>query len=1337
MAKKSSKNEGRLGRDTSANRRQAAEDGTVGPPNAAIPVVGIGASAGGIEALGSFFDVMPADSGCAFVVVLHLDPKRESEMARILGTRTRMPVLQVEDGMKLAPDHVYVIAPDTDLKLVEDRLEVSRPSEPRGHRHPVDVLFASIARERRERSVAIVLSGTGSNGTEGLKEIRAEGGMSMVQAPGTAKFDGMPRSAISAGLADHVLAPEKMPEALLAYVHHGYVSAPAEVEAVVPKGEATIEDVLEVVRARDGHDFGSYKRNTLRRRVHRRMGLRNIATLADYLDDLRTNSPEVTMLVADLMISVTAFFRDAEAWKTLGELVIAPLVTERESGGSVRVWVPACATGEEAYSIAMAITEYAEACGKRFDLKVFATDAQEVNLRKARDGIYPAAALADFPPERIRRFFEKLDGSFQVGKELRDMVVFASQNLLRDPPFSRLDIVSCRNFLIYLEPEAQQRIIVMCHFALRPDGHLFLGNAETIGRHDDLFETVSKKWRIYRRIGPTRHDLIDYRPPRGSVATVGAGEPSSTPSETISAPLADIARRALLERYAPASVMIDQKGRVVYFHGTTRDYLEQPSGEPTRDILAMARGGLGLKLRGAIGEALKGNKSVTVQGRLHRRGSSRNVAITVMPLPSQPHTGKFALVTFAPGAPIGESKLPPIREDAGDTSSGGRALEDELVSMRVELRTTIEHLETANEELKASNEEATSMNEELQSTNEELETSKEELQSFNEELNTVNSQLQHKIAEQERTTNDLNNLLAGSETATLFLDDKLAINWFAPATKELFDLVTSDIGRPIAHFARKFSDDRLLSDTETVLKKLTTIEAEVPSDAGRWYLRRMLPYRTRDNRIAGVVITFIDITERRQGESAVRASEQRLKDLIAALPGAVYTTDAKGRLTSYNPAAVELWGRRPELGTDEWCGSWRIYRPDGTPLPHDECPMAIALKENRPLQGAEAVAERPDGVRVPFLAYPTPLRDAAGKVTGAVNMLVDITERKRAEELAERLAAIVASSDDAIISKTLDGTITSWNIAAERLFGYCSDEIVGQSIMILVPPDRQDEEKNILGRVRQGEHIQHYETRRRRKDGTMVWVSLTLSPLGDAQGRPIGASTIARDMTERRRADEHRKIMMGELNHRVKNTMAVIQSIASQTLGHASTLDEARDTFSARLINLAKAHDVLTRESWQSANLADIVADTTKPHGGRQGRFRIEGPDIRLTPNVALAIAMALHELSTNAAKYGALTTENGYVEIVWRIESEGAGRRLVLGWQESDGPPVAKPSRKGFGSRLIERALAAELGGEVSVDYASAGVMCTLIAPLGADENLLGAQRDGTGGKTGTDPGG
>jgi PAS domain S-box-containing protein len=1036
------------------------------------------------------------------------------------------------------------------------------------------------------------------------------------------------------------------------------------------------------------------------------------------------------------------------------------------------------------------------------------------------------------------------------------MVVFAAQNLLRDPPFSRLDLVSCRNFLIYLEPDAQQRVIALCHFGLRQGGHLFLGNAETIGRHDDLFETVSKKWRIYRRLGPTRHDLIDYPPAHGAE---NPRMPDAAPphaDEPAAASAAETARRALLERYAPASVLTDQRGRVLYFHGATGDYLAQPSGEPTRDLLTMARDGLAAKLRAAMREASAGKASVTVDARIRQGGSSRAIAMTVTPLPASARSAGHLLVSFGPGLAPSEAGLAAsMREDAGEATAGERALLDELATTRAELRTTIEHLETANEELKASNEEATSMNEELQSTNEELETSKEELQSFNEELNTVNNQLQHKIGELEHATNDLNNLLAGSETATLFLDDKFRIKWFAPATKELFDLVSSDIGRPIAHFARKFSDENLLPDAEAVLQKLVTIEAEVPSDTGRWYLRRMLPYRTRDNRIAGVVATFSDITERkhaadavdeariyseavvetirqplivlngdlrvqsanaafydrfrvsrqetigrlvyelgngqwdiaalrtlldevlsqgravvdfevehefrdlgrrcmllnasklsrkggrddlillaieditsrREAERAIRHSEQSLKDLIEALPGAVYTTDAAGLITSYNPAAAEIWGREPKLGAESYSGSWRMQLPDGTPLPHDECPMAVALKENRPIRGAEAVVVRPDGVLVPLLVYPTPLRDASGKVTGAVNMLVDITERKRAEALAERLAAIVESSDDAIISKDLDGVIKSWNQGAEKLFGYAAEEIVGRSITTLIPPDRHDEETGILDRLRRGEHIEHYETIRLRKDGRQVWVSLTISPLKDANGKVIGASKIARDMTERRHADEQRKVLIGELNHRVKNTLAVVQAIASQTLGHASTIEEARAAFGARLINLAKAHDVLTRESWAGADLAEIISDTIKPHSGRENRFRTEGPRVHLAPGPAVAVAMALHELSTNAAKYGALSREEGRVDIAWRTEGNGKGRRLSLLWTERGGPPVVEPKRKGFGSRLIETALAQELGGQVHVSYEPSGVVCTIDAPLPEGQQAAGQPGDGS----------
>jgi two-component system, chemotaxis family, CheB/CheR fusion protein len=587
---------------------RAAVAATAAKKGAGVPVVGIGASAGGIEALNRFFDAMPGGSGLAFVIVLHLDPTHQSQLAPIIGRHTSMPVVEITDGMPIEANSVYVIAPDKSLTIDGDRLRLS--VEPRGHRHPVDVLFVSLADQRRERAIAIVLSGTGSNGTQGLKEIQASGGRTLAQDPETARFDGMPRAAIAAGAADHVFAPDKLPEALLRYVRHGYMAAPNALESSAGVSQLALDPVLAVLRTHSGHDFRNYKRSTLQRRIHRRMGLGGMPTLTltDYTDRLWKDPKEIRALIADLMISVSGFFRDREAWQALDNIVLAPLLTEQTADIELRFWVPACATGEEAYSLAMLAAERAESLRKPLSLKIFATDSQEDNLRIAREGVYPAAAAAAIGSERLRRFFDALDGSYQVRKNLRELIVFAPQNLLRDPPFSRLDLITCRNLLIYLEPEAQKRVIALFHFALRQDGHLFLGNAETVGRAEDLFDTVSKRWRIYRRLGPTRHDIVSF-PSLGASARLEQAQQAA--KQEAPARALDLARRALLERYAPASVLIDQKGRILYFHGPTGDYLVQPPGEPTLDLLAMAREGLRLGLRGAMRQAAERRESVT------------------------------------------------------------------------------------------------------------------------------------------------------------------------------------------------------------------------------------------------------------------------------------------------------------------------------------------------------------------------------------------------------------------------------------------------------------------------------------------------------------------------------------------------------------------------------------------------------------------------------------------------------------------------------------------------------------------------------------------------------
>ncbi|MGI8944514.1 MAG: CheR family methyltransferase, partial [Qipengyuania sp.] len=801
---------------------------------------------------------MPADSGMGFVIVQHLDPTRESMLADILGRETKMPVVQVEDGMAVEPNRVHIIVPAKTLLISGGVLRLVEPEEPRGQRHPIDKFFSSLAEDQKAKAIAIVLSGAGSDGTAGIADIKQAGGMCIAQDPETAKFDSMPRHAIASDSVDLVLAPGMMPEALLRYARHSYVHAPRPEMAEGPGEDGSgpgLGDVLTLLHARAGHDFSQYKQNTLSRRIHRRMGIAHMEKLDDYLAFLARDAEEAGALVKDLLIHVTAFFRDAEAWDALDREVITPIVEKAERGQSIRVWVPACSTGEEAYTIAMILAERGEAAEKELGVKIFATDAAEHHLSAARRATFPGSMVESLPVERIARFFDKIDDNYyRIKPPIRETVLFAPQNLLKDPPYSRMDLVSCRNLLIYLEPVAQEKVLSLAHFALRENGYLFLGNAETVGQRGHLFASVSKRWRIYRRVGPARSPAIDF-----SQWPVRDGQLQRQPAPP---KLADIALRSLAERFAPASVLIDHNYRVLHFHGSTDEYLTQPAGAPTMDLLALAREGLRLIVRSAVRNAIDDEEAVTLRAAFKGRASEA-VLVTASPVRDGKDAGMI-LVSFAP------EQAAVARTSVRRTSvraAPARDLEEELRAAREEMGVTVEQYETTNEELTAANEEVTSINEELQATNEELESSKEELQSLNEELSTINAQLDRKIVELADSSDDLRNLLQGNDVATIFLDCDLRIKWFSPPIRTLFDLIDKDVGRPIANFTQKFAGGALLENATAAIERLETCEQEVLADDGRCLLLRVLPYRTGDNRIAGAVATFIDITDLKSTEA--------------------------------------------------------------------------------------------------------------------------------------------------------------------------------------------------------------------------------------------------------------------------------------------------------------------------------------------------------------------------------------------------------------------------------------------------------------------------------------
>jgi two-component system, chemotaxis family, CheB/CheR fusion protein len=850
--------------------------------NRSFPIIGLGASAGGLEALEQFLKHVPGECGLGFVVVQHLDPTHKGMLVELLQRNTSMEVLQIKDRMKVEPNRVYVIPPNRDLSILNGVLHLLEPAAPRGLRLPIDFFFRSLADDRQERSIGVILSGMGSDGTLGLRAIKEKAGAVFVQTPASAKFDSMPRMAIDAGLADVVAPAEELPRKIIDYLQHVPLLVRQD-RPIAEKDQSALEKIILLLRGQSGHDFSLYKKSTISRRVERRMGLHQIARIADYVRYLRENSQESDLLFKELLIGVTSFFRDPGVWDQLKNKIIPNFLATRPGGGVLRAWTAGCSTGEEAYSLAIV---FKEALGKikppkNFSLQIFATDLDKDAIDKARAGVYPPNIGADVSEKRLREFFvAEENGSYRVRKEIREMIIFAPQNLVMHPPFTKLDFVTCRNLLIYLDTDLQKKLMPLFHYSLNPGGILLLGSAETIGTATDLFTPLESKSRIYRRLDTSRQaNLVEF-PSAFSRTRANVAATAAAPAAPISpAPnLQSLADQLLLQRYSPAAVLVTNEGDILYVSGKTGKYLEPAAGKANWNLFAMSREGLGNALSEAFHQAVRKKIVITLKNvKVGTNENAQTVDITVQPVTGPDALRGMVMVVFTDVAKLSTAKPPGASERTTLHHARLGAMARELRQAHEDLQVTRDEMQSSQEELKSTNEELQSMNEELQSTNEELTTSKEEMQSMNEELQTVNHELQSKVDELYRASNDMKNLLNSTDIATLFLDDALLVRRFTTQTTKIIKLIPGDVGRPITDIVTTLDYPRLAKDAHQVLKTLAFVEKQISAPRGHWYTVRIMPYRTQDNRIDGVVITFADITVAKNLEAALRKAQSDLE----------------------------------------------------------------------------------------------------------------------------------------------------------------------------------------------------------------------------------------------------------------------------------------------------------------------------------------------------------------------------------------------------------------------------------------------------------------------------
>ncbi|MDR0262445.1 MAG: PAS domain S-box protein [Sphingobacterium sp.] len=1135
-------------------------------------VVGIGASAGGVYALRDFFRQVPSNSFMAFVVILHLSPDHDSELASILQHETEMPVVQVIERTLIAPDHIYVISPNCHLTMEGSYISVTANQEFEDRRAPVDIFLRTLADHYGSRAISVILSGTGANGSMGLKRIKERGGATFVQNPRQAEFNEMPRNAIATGLVDEVLDVEEIPVRIVAYRNSiGTVQIIEEVQRRPELQQQALRDIFTQLRIRTGHDFSNYKRPTLLRRIERRINVHNLPDLPAYAAFLHEHLDETHALLKDLLISVTNFFRDSKAFKVLEEDVLPKIFAGKTSADQVRVWVAGCATGEEAYSLAILCAEQALSVVDAPKVQIFATDIDESAIATAREGFYTLNDAADISMDRLRRFFTRDGDGYRVRREIREMILFANHNFLNDPPFSKLDLITCRNVLIYLNSTAQERVIETFHFALRPKKFLFLGTSESVDSASDLYTAYNRDYHIFqtREITLRSYPVPDSVPQFQFSKADLLQKPEERESRTRRGSFGELHQK-MLEQYAPPSVVVNEEYDIVHMSERAGKYFEFAGGEPTQNLLKLVVPQIRLELRAALYQSVQNKTAIEARNiRFTMNGQAQSLDIQIRPVFEEGDSAKgFILVIFKPSEESteeGETLMVASDEPMA------RQLEEELVALKAQLRNSIEHHEYQAEELKASNEELQAMNEELRSAAEELETSKEELQSINEELRTVNQELKVKIDETSVTSNNLQNLINSANVGTIFLDRSFSIRLFTPAILDIFNLKSGDYGRPVTDITNKLQYNGLLQDAETVLEKLTVVEREVMTTDNRSFMMRLLPYRTSEDRINGVVITFFDITKRRESEEALRQSEERTRLLIeSAKDYAIFTLDTERRVVSWSSGAQlmlgytesEMMGRAGDI----------VFVPEDRKAKVPEQEINKAEKEGRAEN--ERWHLRKDGSLFWGSGIMRPLRNEQGAIIGFVKIMRDLTEQRQLQdalrqseekyrlqlekEVELRTAELTDSKEQytTLVDNTPD-IITRWdrqlklvfaNKAFEKKLGVSMEKVLDKTNSEMGLPD--DFVVPYLVSLRKaletGEIVEHFSTSHHLGAETYFYYRLT--PEKNAAGEVETILAIARDITEIKKAEIA-----------LKESRDLLQSILDNSFIAMSVLKAIRD----------------------------------------------------------------------------------------------------------------------------------------------------------------------------------